>query len=262
MGAKAWPHQRGPPWPTVASGAPVKHEPERRDRAGGGRFASRAAAWAGELCCPRSLGHRAREPESSSRALGGQLQALSGLGLALGRSVQLGHCGHTHQPVLEGWRGGLPLTKLRCAWPSAGTSNEHVQGPGRYLWLGGRGPHSYCPEAGVGGQQPECSWHPVPSTPALALLLPGASKSALGPLLWSLGSAGSPGPPLGHAFGLCAFWLLSCPGVDGPRGPRVLRMCSRERMSAWRTGSGIRNLQQRWVRRTAASRLTLWPTEM
>ena len=29
----------------------------------------------------------------------------------------------------------------------------------------------------------------------------------------------------------------------------------------WRTGSGIRNLQQPRVRLTAASRLILWPTE-
>lgn len=29
----------------------------------------------------------------------------------------------------------------------------------------------------------------------------------------------------------------------------------------WRTGSGIRNLQQLRTRRTAASRLILWPTE-
>lgn len=29
----------------------------------------------------------------------------------------------------------------------------------------------------------------------------------------------------------------------------------------WRTGSGMRNLQQLRVRRTATSRLTLWPTE-
>lgn len=134
------------------------------------------------------------------------MQALSGLGLTLGRSVLLGHHGHTHQPVLE---GGLPLTKLGCAWPSAVCSKGCAQGLGLYLWWGGQGSHSYCPEVGVGSQQPECSWHPVPSTPALALLLRG-------PLLWFGGVC-----RLSWASSGTCLWTmcLLAPGNDTEKGP-------------------------------------------
>lgn len=53
------------------------------------------------------------------------------------------------------------------------------------------------------------------------------------------------GHPLGRPTGAPAEW-----GADGACGPPT-----------WRTGSGLRNLQQLRVRRTADSRLILWPTE-
>lgn len=49
--------------------------------------------------------------------------------------------------------------------------------------------------------------------------------------------------------------LLPYPPVCTPL-PQLPCFCT------WRMGSGIRYLQQDWTRRTAVSRLTLWPTEI
>lgn len=103
---------------------------------------------------------------------------------------------------------------------------------------------------------------------ALASSTPGALQEAA-PLLArtettvTLGNITANNAGLGlHSSGLqvlreCIADLLSLDGQDG-RGKAFWGLRDH---CTWRIGSGIRNLQQWWVRRTATSRLILWPTE-
>lgn len=108
-----------------------------------------------------------------------------------------------HPPASAG-ESGLSLTKLGCAWPSAGCSRGCVQGLGLYLWLG------EVPRATVLRWEWEASSpsaHGTPSPPLQSRLCCSWEPPSLS---WGLccgpeGSVGSPGPPLGHAFGQCAF---------------------------------------------------------